>query len=89
MTYRKKKLPWLKSEYVVLEEHNEVWLVGSFMRAMARKAIERDYDITICLGSREFIDQLRVDPSLRDDTFYAKEKAKEQTDKLETKDDSD
>ena len=73
MSYRPKKLPWDKSEYVILEEHNELWLRGSFMRSMSQKHLEEDYGYKVLLGSQDFIDKLRTDPSLRDDTWYAKE----------------
>ena len=73
MSYRPKKLPWPKEEYVILEEHNEVWLRGSFMRSMHLHHTKPDYGYKILLASQEFIDKLRKDPSLREETFYVKE----------------
>lgn len=77
MSLRKKKLPWPKEEYVVLEEHNEVWLMGSWSRAMALQHSKVDYGYKILLASKEFIDKLRKDPSVREDTWYVKEKLNE------------
>ena len=89
MSLRKKKLPWDKSEYVILEEHNEVWLRGSFSRAMARKHFKEKYGYEFCMASQEFLDKLRVDPSLRETTWYAEEQRKLEensiTNKLEEK----
>ena len=73
MSYRPKKLPWDKDEYVILEEHNELWLRGSFMRAMRLHHAEEDFGYKVLLASQEFIDKLRKDPSLREETFYVKE----------------
>ena len=73
MSLRKKKLPWRKEEYVILEEHNEVWLRGSFMRAMAAQHMSEDYGYKILMASQDFIDRLRQDPSLRNDTWYVKQ----------------
>ena len=78
MSLRKKKLPWAKEEYVVLEEHNEVWLRGSFMRSMALAHSKEDYGYKILLASQEFIDKLRKDPSLRNETYYVKEQLKDE-----------
>ena len=80
MSYRPKKLPWPKEEYVILEEHNEVWLRGSFMRSMRLHHEQADYGYKILLASQEFIDKLRKDPSLREETFYVKEKLTEGAD---------
>ena len=76
MSLRKKKLPWDKEEYVILEEHNEVWLRGSFMRSMARNHYKEKYGYTFCMASKEFLDKLRLDPSLRETTWYAEEQRK-------------
>ena len=76
MSYRKPKLPWDKSEYVILAEHNEVWLRGSFSRAMARKHFTAQYGYEFCMASQAFLDKLRVDPSLRETTWYAEEQRK-------------
>ena len=73
MSYRPKKLPWHKDEYVILEEYNEVWLRGSFMRSMHLHHEDVDYGYKILLASQDFIDRLRKDPSARDDTWYVKE----------------
>ena len=65
MTQRKKKIPFDKSEWVVLEEHNELWLRGSLSRAWGRKHMEQQYGYKVCLASQEFIDKLKKDPSER------------------------
>ena len=70
MSLRKKQFPWNKDEYVVIEEHKEVWLRGSFMRAMAAKKMGEEYGYKILVASQDFIDRLREDPSLRETTFY-------------------
>mgnify|MGYP001360414633 CR=1 FL=1 len=70
MTARKKVFPWPANEYVVLEEHNEVWLRGSWIRAMAKKQMVKEYGYEILLASREFIDKLRDDHSLREGTWH-------------------
>ena len=76
MSLRKKKLPWPKEQYVILEEHNEVWLMGSWSRAMMLQHKKDDYGYKILLASKEFIDKLRKDPSLREETYYVKEQLK-------------
>ena len=78
MSLRKKKLPWPKEQYVILEEHNEVWLMGSWSRAMALQHKKNDYGYKILLASKEFIDKLRKDPSLREETYYVKEQLKDE-----------
>ena len=78
MSLRKKKLPWPKEQYVILEEHNEVWLMGSWSRAMALQHKKDDYGYKILLASKEFIDKLRKDPSLREETYYVKEQLKDE-----------
>ena len=76
MSLRKKKLPWPKEQYVIIEEHNEVWLMGSWSRAMALQHKKDYYGYKILLASKEFIDKLRKDPSLREETYYVKEQLK-------------
>ena len=73
MSKRKPKLRWDKSEYVIIEEHNELWLRGSLSRSWAKKALEEEYGYTICLASQECIDKLKVDPSYRDTTYHAQQ----------------
>ena len=85
MSLRKKKLPWDKSEYVILEEHNEVWLRGSWTRSMGRKHFKEEYGYTFLMASQEFLDKLRLDPSLRETTWYAEEQKKLEDNKLEEK----
>ena len=76
MSYRKPKLPWDPKEYVIIEEHNEVWLRGSFSRAMGRKHFKEKYGYTFLMASEEFLVKLRKDPSLRETTWYAEEQRK-------------
>ena len=76
MSYRKPKLPWDKSEYVILEEYNEVWLRGSFSRAMGSKHFKEKYGYTFLMASDEFLEKLRKDPSARETTRYAEEQRK-------------
>ena len=78
MSLRKKKLPWDKEEYVILEEHNEVWLMGSWSRAMMLQHTPEEYGYKILLASKDFIDKLRKDPSLREETYYVKEQLKDE-----------
>ena len=59
MTPRKKAFPWPKDEYVVLEEKKEVWLRGSWIRAMAKSQMSKEYGYEILLASQDFIDKLR------------------------------
>ena len=73
MSRRRPKIKWDKSQYVIIEEHNELWLRGSLSRAWAKKHLEEEYGYTICLASQEWIDKLREDPSLRDTTCYAQQ----------------
>ena len=73
MTYRPKKIGYPPEQYVILEEFNEMWLVGSLSRSWARKHMEKDYGYKIMLASQEFVDKLREDPSARNDTWYVKE----------------
>ena len=76
MTLRKKKLPWPENEYVVLEEHNEVWLRGSWTRAMAKKQMAKEYGYEFLLASQDFIDKLRDDHSLREGTWHVQSQGK-------------
>ena len=73
MTYRPKKIPYDKDEYVIIEDKNELWLVGSMSRAWARPHMEKEYGYTVLLASRDFIERLREDPNAREDTWYVKE----------------
>ena len=73
MSRRKPKLRWDKSQYVIIEEHNEIWLRGSLSRAWAKKSLEKEYGYTICLASQECIDKLKADPSYRDSTWWAQQ----------------
>ena len=73
MTYRPKKIRFPKDQYVILEEHNEVWLQGSLSRAWGRKRMEEDWGYKVMLCSQDFVDRLREDPSARDDTWWVKE----------------
>ena len=73
MSYRAPKIPWPKDQYVIIEEHNELWLRGSFMRAMQLGTMSDRFGYKVLLGSQEFIDKLRKDPSLRNETWYVKE----------------
>ena len=73
MTYRPKKIPYPEDQYEILEEFNEMWLIGSLSRAWARDHMRRDYGYKIMLCSKEFIEKLRKDPSARNDTWYVKE----------------
>ena len=59
MTPRKKAFPWPKDEYVVLEEKKEVWLRGSWIRAMAKRQMNKEYGYEILLVSQDHIDKLR------------------------------
>ena len=76
MSYRKPKLPWNKDEYVIIKEHNECWLRGSFSRAMASKHFQEKYGYKFLMASEEFLEKLRKDPSLRETTWYAEEQRK-------------
>ena len=73
MTYRPKKIHYPKDQYVILEDHNEMWLVGSLSRAWAKKHMEKEYGYKIMLCSQEFVDRLREDPYARQDTWWVKE----------------
>ena len=73
MSYRAPKIPYPEDQYVILEEHNEMWLIGSLSRAWARQHMQRDYGYKVMLCSKEFVERLRKDPSARDDTWYVKE----------------
>ena len=64
MTFRKKAFPWPKAEYVVLEEKKEVWLRGSWIRAMAKSQMSKKYGYEILLASQDFIDKLRNQQNL-------------------------
>ena len=73
MTYRPKKIRFPEDQYVILKEHNEMWLVGSLSRAWGRKRMEEDWGYKVMLCSQDFVDRLREDPSARNDTWYVKE----------------
>ena len=66
---KKKKFPWNESEYVVLEDLKEIWLRGSFMRAMYLKSAQKEKEVcpdyTVMLASQGFIDRLKDDPTVR------------------------
>ena len=69
MAKKKKKFPWNECEYVVLEDLKEVWLRGSFMRAMYLKSAQKEKEICpdykVMLASQDFIDRLKDDPTVR------------------------
>ena len=71
MSYRKPKLPFPKDQYVIIEEHGECWLLGSFSRAMASRHFQEKYGYKFLMASEEFLEKLRKDPSLRETTWYA------------------
>ena len=73
MTYRPPKIPWPEDQYVLLKEHNELWLVGSLSRAWGRRHFEQKYGYKLMLCSYDFIEKLRADPSAREDTWWFKE----------------
>ena len=61
--YKKKlKLPYAKDQYVVDWENKIIYLIGSYMRAMAL-SIKREEltppGFTIKLGTKEEVDQIR------------------------------
>ena len=70
MSKKKARFPWNECEYVVLEDHKEVWLRGSFMRAMYLKSAQKEKEICpgydVKLASQDFIDRLKDDPTVRD-----------------------
>ena len=59
MTYRKPKIKYPEDQYVILEEFNEMWLVGSLSRAWAKKHMENSMATKLCcvLGtlSKDFV----------------------------------
>ena len=73
MTYRPKKIKYPEDQYCILEEFNEMWLVGSLSRSWALKHLEKEYGYKVMLCSKGFIERLKEDPSARDDTWYVKE----------------
>ena len=69
MSKKKKKLPWTEDQYVILEDRKEIWLRGSFMRAMYLKSAQKEKEIcpgySVKLACQDFIDRLKADPSVR------------------------
>ena len=51
----RKKIPWHPNDYVIDEANKDIWLVGSFMRAMAlrnrRTTIVPGYEVKLCTQS--------------------------------------
>ena len=83
MTYRPPKIKYPEDQYVILEDHNEMWLVGSLSRAWAKKHLEEQYGYQVMLCSRDFIERLRENPSAREDTWWVREGPGKPTEKTD------